>query len=358
LSGKSVSTPIRVLAWPAGHPNDQNPYVRMMYSAFVAPEAEVLAFSPLMLRVPAADIFHLQWPEGIFEGRGGSSLWLVRAKAHRILRAAKQIRRDGGRVVITAHNLQPHAALSGPKAKLWVRFHSELLKQTDLIVSLSQAALDDYVRAHPAAREIATTIVPHPHYRDEYPPVTSDYGRTYFQTGSGRLLGIVGSLRPSKGVVGAVQAFRGAAYADEKLLVAGACSETYRLEIVEAIGGDERIIFHPYALTDDQIAAAFAAIDACLINQAGTLNSGTAMLALSLNRPVIAPQVGSLNELKQVVGAEWLALFSPPLDAQRLRSAMDCLNGIHSNLDDKLDRLSPTRLSQRLLSDFRSLLQG
>lgn len=349
--------PIRVLGWPAGHPTDQNPYVRMMYSAFVRPDAQILAFSPLMPRIPAADIFHLQWPEGIFEGRGGSSLWLATAKAHRILRTAKRIRKRGGRVVLTAHNLHPHAALSGQKAKLWAWYHGELLKQTDLIVSLSQVALDDYIRAYPIADSIATTIVPHPHYRDEYPSVTKEYGREYFKTGTGRLLGIVGSLRPSKGVIAAVQSFRSAAHADEKLLIAGSCAEPYRREVDEAIDGDERIIFHPFALTQDQIAAAFAAIDACLINQTGTLNSGTAMLALSLNRPVIAPQVGSLNELKQIVGAEWVTLFAPPLDAQRLRSAMDSLNGARPNLDDKLDLLSPRSLSLRLLDAFHSLLQ-
>ena len=68
------SETLTVLAWPSGEVSELNPYVRLMYTAFEMPAAQVLAFTPFMRKVPAADIFHIHWPEGIFEGRGGGGI--------------------------------------------------------------------------------------------------------------------------------------------------------------------------------------------------------------------------------------------------------------------------------------------
>lgn len=346
--------PIRVLAWPAGQPDDQNPYVRMMYSAFKNPRASIVPFSPTMAVVPKADIFHVQWPEHVFEGRASRNQWIARAKIWRILRVAKRIRKTGGRVVLTAHNLKPHTPLSDPQMALWSGFHDRLLEHTDLIVSLSSAAADEFDREHPRARVIRKMIVPHPHYREEYPHLSREEGRRLFDLGSASAIGIIGTLRPSKRVVETIGVFRAVARPGEKLLVAGFCDDAYRLEILEAIDDDPAVILYPKGLTSHEMAAAFAAVDVCLINQAHTLNSGTALLALSLDRPVIAPDVGSLPELRDSVGKEWLSLFKPPLDATQLRRALDELDIARPDLQERLASISPAELSRRLIDEFAS----
>jgi beta-1,4-mannosyltransferase len=39
------------------------------------------------------------------------------------------------------------------------------------------------------------------------------------------------------------------------------------------------------------------------------LNSSAAIFALSRNRPVLAPNIGSLPELRETVGSDWIYLY-------------------------------------------------
>ncbi|MEG8053697.1 hypothetical protein QP185_11235 [Sphingomonas aerolata] len=166
-----MADPLRILAWPAGDPSDLNPYVRRMYGAFRAPAASVTAFRPLMRRIPAADIFHIHWPEGIFEGSGSNNPAIVAAKAARVLNAARGIRRSGGKLVVTAHNVTPHRDLTGWRHRVWHAYHARLLGQIDHLIGLSAASLERYRAAHPAIAAVAGTIIPHPHYREDYPAI-------------------------------------------------------------------------------------------------------------------------------------------------------------------------------------------
>lgn len=348
---------LRILAWPPGSPSDQNPYVSMMYSAFTPDKAKIIPFTPLMSRIPDADIFHIQWPESIFEGRGGNSLILATAKAFRIIATAKRLRARGGSVVLTAHNLRPHARMTPLMAMLWRRFHSALLDQLDLIIGLSQTSLKLFLQMHPKARSVETSIIVHPHYCDAYPRADRAAARKRFGVGKDKLIGVVGSLRPSKNVLETIQVFREAASERERLLVAGACEPGYEHNLKIAIEDDLRIIFRPKPLSNEQMAEAFAAIDLCLINQHGTLNSGTALLSLSQKRPIAAPDVGALQDLKQFFGEQWIHLFTPPLNYHDLRLIFDKISDEYENIDDKFDSISPLRLSTMMLDKFYQLMR-
>ena len=66
----------------------------------------------------------------------------------------------------------------------------------------------------------------------------------------------------------------------------------------------QAVIFQNRYLPDAELVYSFAAADAVLINQSATLNSGTLLLALSMNRPTIAPAKGSIVELAESVGRD------------------------------------------------------
>src|SRR3546814_10110494 len=53
--------------------------------------------------------------------------------------------------------------------------------------------------------------------------------------------------------------------------------------------------------------------DAVVLPYRDIVNSGSALLALSRFRPVIAPRLGSLIELQGQVGEDWLWLYDGPL---------------------------------------------
>lgn len=346
---------IAILAWPSGAPGEENPYTRMIYSACRPPAARVIRFSPLMLRVPGADVFHLHWPEGIFEGRLGASRIGAHLKARRVLRTAALIRRRGGLVVLTAHNLEPHAKLDGWQRALYADFHRSLLATTDLLVGLSAISLAKYAVRYPEAAGISQAVVSHPHYRDSYPPAPSRVAaRAALGLRGNLIIGMIGSIRRSKQIPAAIAAFRTAAREDEILYITGACgSDELWEELLRARDGDHRVHIRRGRLNDEELVASMSAVDICLLNQANTLNSGTALLALSFDRPLVAPAVGALPELQTFVGDEWMQLVPTPLTATDLRKAVDQLRA-KSRVDRApLDALDPLHLSERLLQVIR-----
>jgi hypothetical protein len=51
-------------------------------------------------------------------------------------------------------------------------------------------------------------------------------------------------------------------------------------------------------------------------------NSGSALLALSARRPILGPNMGSLPELQQLVGADWVRLYDGQISRAHLEEAL------------------------------------
>lgn len=344
---------LRVLGWPAGQATDRNPYVRLMYGAFTPPYATVTDYLPFRSGSTDAEIFHIQWPEAIFEGRFGRRPWMAAAKAVAVLNRARAMRRSGRIVALTLHNLQPHRNLSIIERSVWRWYFSALLKQVDLLISLSSRALSQFQELYPSVRNAESCVIPHPHYRTCYPaPLPQEDARALLGLApAGRLIGVLGAIRPSKQVPQAIRSFSAMTEVSADLLIVGQCSRTEEPVIKALADQDDRVHFVNRSLDDQALVDMMSAVDLCLINQESTLNSGTAMLALSYDRPVIAPAVGSLVELQQYVGARWVRLFTPPLTANKLETILrEPLPGAHDRVD--LNAFNPEHLSLRLLKRF------
>ena len=341
---------LRVLAWPAGRADDLNPYVSLIHLAFVPPAASITAYAPSCAWRGEFDVFHIQWPEAIFEGRGGRRFGLAHMKALLLLHTADRVRARGGIVALTLHNLRPHARFNRWQQRLYRWFHERLLARTDLMIGLSAGTLAAYREAYPAA-SAAATIIPHPSYRDAYTPVDRAVARA--QLGlvddPAPLLAIAGSLRASKQTPNAITTFR-ATRGDARLLVAGDASDEHWAQIVAAADPDPRVVLRRGPLSPEQLANVLGASDAALLNQTTTLNSGSALLALSLNRAVLAPAVGGLVELAGQVGADWLRLFHPPLTPVALAGLIAGLRSEASVGAPDLTQFDANALSDRLLA--------
>ena len=327
--GSGAESVATVLAWPAPAAAQLNPYVALIYGGFACAGLKVRAFRPMLGRAHG-DIFHVHWPEAILWGRLANGVpAMTRVAAAHALRTMDRVRARGGIVAWTVHNLAPHA-LDPSRRAVWEDFFPAFRDRVDLLIGMTARSLDVAVAAYPDLEGRPRAIVPHPHFRTAYPPpgARAEARARFGLPDDAFVLGMLGAVRASKGVPAAVAAFRAArsmnAAADETLLVAGACADEAERRRIGAAGA-AGIVFRDAPLPPAQLSAAFGAVDAILINQRTTLNSGTLLLALSMNRPVIAPACGSVGELAAHLGAAWIETFEGELDGEKLRGLLDRL---------------------------------
>ena len=349
---------MRVLAWPAPSRSQSNPYVSLVYSAFERKLIEIESYSAWRPHA-RADVFHIHWPEALLWGRLAYHVPpTAQLAAYRVLGAMDAVRQQGGIVVWTVHNLAPHHA-SPRNERTWSWFFPRFRARLDTLIGLSSRSLELVCERYPELRSCRRVVVPHPHYRTIYPapPSIAQARASLGLPAEAFVVAIIGSIRRSKGIPDAIAAFRAAHKHDERLLIAGHCPDAgLAAEIGIAAGDDPSIIFNNGYLPDHDLVASFTAADAVLINQRGTLNSGTLMLALSMDRPAIAPAKGSVVELAGTFGPAWISLFSDELSTRALR---DCIDEVRSSTRTPrapLDRFAPEAVSHATIAALRDSL--
>ena len=348
-----------VLAWPAPAAAQINPYISLVYSQFEQAGIEVKPFRPMQLGRQTADVFHAHWPEAILWGRLAHTLpLLAKVAADHVIKAMDEVRDNGGRVAWTVHNLVPHAVHPTHQA-IWDGFFPAFRQRVDLMIGMTERSLDLACDAYPDLASRSRVVIPHPHFRTAYPPppkMTTAREKLGLPEDS-FVVGMLGSVRASKGVPQAISAFCDAQIVNtmldtmEMLLVAGDCvSESESRKIEQAIGDNTGVIYRKAPLSPADLVESFAAVDAILINQQTTLNSGTLLLALSMNRPVIAPAGGSIGELAKEFGRKWIFTFSGELTAQKLRNFMDQIKRTPHPRIAPLEKLDPAKVSRTTIA--------
>ena len=351
---------MRVLAWPGPSRSQNNPYTALVYGEFEKAGVAIAPYSMWTLRGSRAGIFHVHWPEAILWGRLARYAPItMELAAHRVLGTMDAIRRSGGAVVWTAHNVSPHVLSSPYHARVWDRFFPKFRRKVDALIGLTSRSLDLLCDAYPDLRHCNRFVVPHPHYRTVYPtqPSPADARAAIGLAQDRFVLAMIGTIRRGKGVAQAVQIFRKIRKESEVLFIAGQCPDTeLAADIHKTIGNDASVIFRNQYLPDEELVRSFAAADAILINQSATLNSGTLLLALSMNRPTIAPAKGSIIDLAETIGARWISTFRDEIGPDALRDCLDAIQSHEQSGQAPLDRFDPATVSRATMAVFEQVL--
>jgi beta-1,4-mannosyltransferase len=309
---------LRILARPAD--NDGNPYVRLLYGSLRRrPDVIVDGFrlwSPLARHRP--DVFLVQWPETAFDHSLFGGILVSRG----ILLAAALLRLRGTIIVWIAHNLQSHERRF-PRAEdaFWKRF----ARAVDATTALSRAGLEAARGRHPALAPKPGIVVPHGHYRGVYPD-TVDRARA--RTGldlapDARVVLFLGRILSYKNVPALVEAFRAGAAGNDVLLVVGRPrGEGLAREILDSAGNDPRVRTEFGFVEDGALQRWFRAADLCVLPFREILNSGSAILSLSFDLPVLVPDRGAMAELRDKVGRDWVRTYDGPLTPALLDGAL------------------------------------
>ncbi len=350
-----VSTNLRVLAWPGLGAKAKNPYTWLLYSHLTRLGVQVQEFTPATALHGGYDVLHAHWPDKALNASSWAGSAIRAAFALAIMQAAHLY---GARVVWTAHNAEPHESRH-PRLERW--FWSAFVRRVDAVIHLSTAGK---LAVEGRWQKLATRpqfVVAHGHYRGVYPDtVARDEARRALGIPAGaRVITFFGKVRQYKNVPHLVRTVRalGSRAEEVVLLVAGA-SETRALaeEVLAAAGTDPRVRLRLDHIPEAEVQRYLRAADLVVLPFTEITNSGSALLALSFDRPVLVPALGAMGELQALIGHDWVRTYEgtlmPDVLADALRWAAQ-----RRNAAPKLDQLEWPLLARQTLSVYAGIVR-
>jgi glycosyltransferase involved in cell wall biosynthesis len=346
---------MRVLIRPFTPAGDTgNPYNDLLNAELRALGVELFPATGRNLLSRRFDLVHLHWPEHFLRLNERKAASAFR-KGHWRLAQLALARRRGIKVIWTIHNLHSHRHRH-PRLENWYFRHFTNL--IDGLISPSHLGLDMAIARYTGLRDRPAFVIPHGHYRDVYPSDrSSDQAREKLGiAASSRLIGFFGGLRTNKNVETLIRAFRELADSDVRLLIVGDGDDAYRKALQQLAAADSRIQLVQERVASADIQLYLNAMDLVVLPFKEILTSGSAILALSFNRPVLLPNSGALPELAEQVGEQWSRCYDGKLDSKTLASAL-----VWSTLPSRprevdLRRLDWKSIGKETYAAYRSVL--
>jgi beta-1,4-mannosyltransferase len=292
------------------------PVVMQSFSSATQEPFNTLLFEALSSHVPVRhfswrgamlgryDVLHLHWPEHLTERRGA-----LRTAARRMgyLLLLIRIRLGHAVLVRTVHNIAPHEARRGTERAL-VRLTN---RWTDAFIKMQPDT--------PVPSPAPSVLILQGHYRELYADVAIP------DTTPGVLL-FFGNLRSYKGIPALLEAFHATTDDGLQLRLAGRAFDPRLGEAVEqACREDARISAALGWVSHAQLASEIGHAELVVLPFVEMHNSGTVLVALSLDRPVMIPRNTRTLALSAEVGCGWVHTYEPPLSAPAITAALDDL---------------------------------
>jgi glycosyltransferase involved in cell wall biosynthesis len=300
-------------------PEGDNPYVLRLNTALRRLDLTIEPASFKRLASGKYDIWHLHWPE---RAVAHPSFARAVARSIRLLALLLLARARKVRIVWTVHNLRSHER---PHALLEKAYSTLFPRLVDGFLCLSESSRAEVLHQVPALRHKPGFVTRHGHFRDDY-PVAEDPAKTRALLGISsdqRIILYVGTIRGYKNVPHLIETFRSAPLARAKLVVAGKPFEDGIGRAVRlAAEGDGNVQLLLKRLAPQEIANYLAAADLAVLPFDEILNSGSAILCLSFNLPVLVPRKGSMAELQSMFGDSWVRTYEGNLTPSELGEAL------------------------------------
>ena len=128
-------------------------------------------------------------------------------------------------------------------------------------------------------------------------------------------------IKPYKNIESLIQNFIQADINDYVLVIAGNPGSVQLREQLQQYSHPDLYRFLHF-IPDDQLHVFLSAADAVILPYKAILNSGALLLALSFNKPVIAPDIGAFLTLQQELGKQWIFCYRGDLTPGTLKTAL------------------------------------
>jgi beta-1,4-mannosyltransferase len=303
---------LRVLSSEPTPGHLSNPYIAQLFTA-LDEQAGVVAvpFSLRTVLLGRFDVLHIHWPETLVRKR--TTFRSVVAAAILVVLLLR-LRVAATPIVRTVHNVRPHEDLHGWQGWLMRRLLRGVVAEVHLTPSTVAAS-----------RAPLTTVIPHGDYRAWFSKFSKD------RSVPGRVV-YFGLLRPYKGVDNLIRAFKEVDDASLTLHIAGrAADDSFLNGLQEQVARDDRVSLEARFLDDEELVRFVTQAELVVLPYRYLVNSGVAVLSLSLNRPVLVPDSATARELLAETGAGWVSVFSGVIGAQDIE---DAIGSVRSSPND------------------------
>lgn len=270
----------------------------------------------------SVDVVHLHWLP-VFRWSGLSAL-----RCLSFIISLALLRIYGVRLVWTAHNLLPHE-FRHPKLDWLLR--RIVVGFSHGIIVHCETAKHQVMKVWRLKDPGRIAVIPHGNYLENYPDdVSRAAARERLALDDTEVVFLfLGAVRPYKGVLELIDAFRGLAADRATLVIAGKpLNHDFAQQIEIARANSDHIRFHPGFVPEDEVQVYMNAADVAVLPYRQVLSSGAALLAMSFGKPCVAPAIGCLADVLDDSGA---FLYDPESETglvESMRRAVEAKEGL------------------------------
>ena len=278
-------------------------------------DVEVIAWSPIRMLLCRYGLLHVHWPDNVLNDR----IW-VRSmfKVVALICSIFWIKFLGCKLVWTAHNIVSHDAYH-PRLEsfFWLLF----IPRLNGIIALSPESLNQVVTLRNIPNGTSSLVMPHGSYCGVYLD-TLTHAEARKRLGlkhEGKVLLNLGLIRRYKKVERLIEL--GREDPSVQVLIAGKVGESdYEQELRQLAEGLDNIHLHFKFIADDELQLYLRASDLFVLPYDKITNSGSAILALSYDLPVLAPDLPCFDSLQKTFGDVWVSTYSSAFSSETLQA--------------------------------------
>lgn len=347
---------MRILASPAFSNKKVNPYNALLYSSIKAIDSAsaksfVQEYSHKKAIFEHFDIVHFHWPDGYINQKN-----ILKALQRSLLLSfiLMVVKLKGSKVVWTVHNVVPHDAFHPDYSAAFMRWFA---KKCDGLIFMSEESKATFFSTYTCKENVHHAIIPHGHYRSSYPAAIAQ-ASAKSQLGlpdEKKVLLFFGMIKPYKNIDLLISLFNQAALSDYVLVVAGNTDSAALKESLLEYAKNPDIHLYLQFIPDDKLHIYLSAADAVVLPYKSILNSGALLLALSFNKPVIAPHIGAFVSLQQELGRKWIYSYADDLEVNTLKNALRHLEAQDRSQACPLENYDWDKIAASTLEFYRQL---
>lgn len=306
-------TSIKILAFPAFKNKNSNPYNYLMYSGIEAHDVKVSEFSFISCLGLDYDVIHIHWPELYLNSHYFVKALLNSALFLLCLSMAKIL---GKKIIWTVHNLKPHEIRYRRLNRVFWLLYIRLI---DGIISLSHCNEDQFFHRFSWLQNLPSIAIHHGLYKGFYADtVTKAQARQKLMIEANQRVNLfIGQVKPYKNIERLIEIFNSTPQLSENVLIIAGKFENddYFQQIKAKTQGNNNILIHNRYIPEDDLQVYFRASDLCILPFNNIFNSGSVLLSVSFDTPVLVPDSDNFNEYAAMLNNDLIHTFEEQLRA-------------------------------------------